>query len=192
MRSTQHHEAEGGVETLRPITLQILICDDHAVFPRGTRDILLEYLGPVHIEETATGTEMLLLAAQTRWDVFVMDITMPGMNGIELLQELLRVSPFTPVLVFSVHPEATYAVRMIQAGARGYLNKATSPDELVKAIETVVAGRRYISPQLADCLRESLQQTPMMMNERHHLLSQREFATLRYLASGKSLKAISA
>ena len=92
--------------------------------------------------------------------------------------------------MFSVHPEATYAVRMIRAGARGYLNKATSPDELVKAIETVVAGRRYISPQVADCLLESLQQTPM--NERHHLLSQRELATLRYLASGKSLKAISA
>lgn len=170
--------------------LHILISDDHAVFRRGIRDILLEYLRPAHIEEAGTGTAMLQLASLQAWDLFVMDITMPGTNGVELLRELLRVSPNTPILIFSMHPEATYAVRMIQAGARGYLNKATSPEKLVTAVQTVLSGSRYISPEVADCLLASLQADQNIA--RHRTLSHREFETLRLLAAGKSLKSIAA
>ena len=168
--------------------VNILIGDDHAVFRRGLREVLLEHLPSAHIEESSTGTEMVQKATGRSWDVFLMDITMPGKSGDKLVQELRRVRPSTPVLVLSVHPESTYAIPMLRAGAKGYLNKATSPDHLVAAIQSVISGRRYISDEVANCLFECMQ-TPHT-DGRHAKLSQRESTTLRYLALGKPLKSI--
>lgn len=137
--------------------VNILIGDDHAVFRRGIREVLLERLPSAHIEESGTGTDMVQKAGDGSWHAFLMDITMPGISGVALLQELRQIRPTTPVLVLSVHPEATYAVSILRAGAKGYLNKATSPDQLVTAIKSVIVGRRYISDQVADCLFESTQ-----------------------------------
>jgi two-component system invasion response regulator UvrY len=169
---------------------RILIGDDHAVFRRGIREILCEHWPSVEVAEAGSGSEMVELARNTQWDVFIMDITMPGQSGTDLLQELRQIRPETPVLPFSMHPENTYALRMIRSGASGYLNKATTPDELMTALKTVMAGRRYISPQFAECLVETYQcGTSKIL---HKGLSNREFQIMRKLASGKGLKTIAA
>ncbi|MGD9725891.1 MAG: response regulator [Nitrospiraceae bacterium] len=170
--------------------VRVLIGDDHSVFRRGIRELLHEHLGSVEIGEAESGGEMILLAQQRPWDLFIMDITMPGTSGTDLLQKLRRLRPTTPVLPFSIHPEATYAIRMLRCGASGYLNKATSPDQLMLAINTVLSGRRYISPHLAERLVETVQvdaQKPP-----HEMLSNREFQILRLLATGQPLKVIAA
>jgi two-component system invasion response regulator UvrY len=168
--------------------LSILIGDDHPMFRRGTRDVLCEHFHDALVGEAETGADMLAMAGQRSWDVFIMDVTLPDTSGTDLLHDLLQVSPETPVLVFSVHPEATYAVRMIRSGACGYLNKATGSNELISAIETILDGRRYLSPQVAECLVKSVQSDSLAVP--HELLSNREFQILRLLGSGKSLKEI--
>lgn len=166
--------------------LRVLIADDHAIFRRGIRDLLRERFSPITIKEADTGVEMLARAGRRAWDLFIMDIAMPGKSGMDLLQDLRSMRPSTPVLVFSVHPETPYAARMIRSGASGYLNKATSLDQLAFAIETILGGRRYIAPHVADCLlaesETSLSKCP------HEQLSDREFQIFQLLASGKPLK----
>jgi two-component system, NarL family, invasion response regulator UvrY len=168
--------------------LSILIGDDHPMFRRGTRDVLYESFESVMVEEAETGTEMIAKAAGRQWDAFIMDVTMPDRSGTDLLEDLLRVCPGTPVLVFSVHPERTYAARMIRSGARGYLNKATGSDQLITALRTILDGRRYLSPEVAECLVKTVQAD--CFNIPHELLSNREFQILQLLGSGRSLKEI--
>ena len=168
--------------------LSILIGDDHPMFRRGTRDVLLEHFDSVMVEEAETGAEMIEKAGKRPWDLFIMDVTIPDKAGTELLDDLLRVCPATPVLVFSVHPERTYAVRMIRSGARGYLNKATGSDQLISAIRTILDGHRYLSPEVAECLVKTVQAD--CFNIPHELLSNREFQILQLLGSGRSLKEI--
>ncbi|WP_447598185.1 response regulator [Nitrospira sp. Nam80] len=168
--------------------VRVLIGDDHSVFRRGIRELLHEHLGSVEVGEAESGAEMILLAQEKPWDLFIMDITMPGTSGTDLLQELRRLRPTTPVLPFSMHPEATYAIRMLRCGASGYLNKATSPNQLVTAIKTILSGRRYISSQLAERLVETVQCDAN--KPPHELLSDREFQILRLLATGQPLKEI--
>src|SRR5688572_3940334 len=167
----------------------ILIGDDHDVFRRGTRDILNERFDPVAIEEAESGLEMIRLAEQSPWDVCIMDVTMPGKSGTDLLQELIRVRPSTPILALSMHPEPTYAVRMIVSGASGYLNKAaTSATQLTMAIKTLLSGHKYITPQVAEYLAEGL--SACSAQPLHELLSNREFQVFRMLATGRPLKEI--
>jgi DNA-binding NarL/FixJ family response regulator len=168
--------------------VSILIGDDHPMFRRGTRDVLTEHFPDALVEEAGTGAQMLAMAGQQKWDIFIMDVTLPDISGTELLHDLLQVSPSTPVLVFSVHPETTYAVRMIRSGACGYLNKATGSKELIVAIETILDRRRYLSSRVAECLVKSLQSDSLAVP--HELLSNREFQIMRLLGSGKSLKEI--
>ena len=168
--------------------LSILIGDDHPMFRRGTRDVLLEHFDSVMVEEAETGAEMIEKAGKRPWDLFIMDVTIPDKAGTELLDDLLRVCPATPVLVFSVHPERTYAVRMIRSGARSYLNKATGSDQLISAIRTILDGHRYLSPEVAECLVKTVQAD--CFNIPHELLSNREFQILQLLGSGRSLKEI--
>jgi DNA-binding NarL/FixJ family response regulator len=167
----------------------ILIGDDHDVFRRGTRDILHERFDPVAIEEAESGLEMIRLAEQSPWDVCIMDVTMQGKSGTDLLQELIRVRPSTPILALSMHPESTYAVRMIVSGASGYLNKAqTSATQLTMAIETLLSGHKYITPQVAEYLAEGI--SACSAQPLHELLSKREFQVFRMLATGRPLKEI--
>ena len=172
----------------RTTVLSILIGDDHPMFRRGTRNCLEEHFPAAVIGEAETGAEMLAMAGQRNWDVFIMDVSLPDTSGTDLLRQLLHVRPDTPVLVFSVHPEATYAVRMIRSGACGYLNKATGSNELITAIQTILDGRKYLSPQVAECLVKSIQSDSLAVP--HELLSNREFQILRLLGAGKSLKEI--
>jgi DNA-binding NarL/FixJ family response regulator len=168
--------------------LHILIGDDHALFRRGVRDVLLQDFAPSLIEEAESGLEMIRLAEKRPWDVCVMDITMPSRQGTELLEDLLRIRPSMPVLVLTMHAETMYAVRMIRAGARAYLNKATSSDQLISAVQALISGQKFITPEVAECLAEAISEGSS--RTAHESLSNREFQVFMSLASGKHLKQI--
>jgi DNA-binding NarL/FixJ family response regulator len=130
----------------------------------------------------------MAMARQQKWDAFIMDLNLPDQSGIDVLEELLCVDTDARVLVFSIHPESTHAVRLMRSGARGYLNKATMSDELILAIRTILDGRRYLSAESTEYLVKTMQEDPLTTP--HELLSNREFQILQLLASGTSLKEI--
>ena len=171
--------------------LSIIIGDDHPVFRRGTRDVLLELFSPVQIEEAGTGSELVSLVKQKSWDICIMDVSMPEKSGTELLREILSIRPQMPVLVFSMYPEKMYAVRMIRAGASGYLNKATtSPGLLMEAIRAVVGGRQFLTAMVAECLADTLRMRGAAGRTPDQLLSDREFQIFEMIAVGKQIKEI--
>lgn len=168
--------------------LRVLVVDDHPFFRRGVKDILAEGFDAVKIGECGNAHEMLESVRVKKWDLVVMDISMPGRSGPEALKELKRECPTLPVLVMSMHPEDQYAVRMFKAGADGYLTKASAPEELVKAIKKVLGGGQYVSPSLG----EKLALTVKTENEKvpHERLSDREYQVLCLIASGKTVSEI--
>lgn len=138
--------------------------------------------------EARNAQEALNLVAKERWDVAVLDVTLPGRGGLEVLKEMKRMRPQMPVLILSMHPEDQFAVRMLTAGAAGYLTKEGAGDELVGAIEKVVAGGRYVSPSLAERMASYLDRD--VQKAPHERLSDREFLVLRMIASGKTVSQI--
>ncbi len=170
--------------------IRALIADDHAVVRQGLRQILLETTDMVVTGEAANGPEALERARAGGYDVIVLDITMPGRSGFEVLKELRLEDPALPVLVLSMHSEEQFAVRLLKAGASGYLNKESAPDELVKAIRKVVSGGRYVSPRLAEKLAFEIDSGSDKLL--HETLSDREFQVMRMMASGQTVKEIAA
>jgi two-component system, NarL family, invasion response regulator UvrY len=166
----------------------ILIADDHPIVRRGLKQILEETRLVLNVEEASNGLEAIDRAKRGKFDIVLLDISMPGMNGLEVLEELKRVKPSLQVLILSIYPEEDYAVRALKAGASGYLTKKSAPDELVVAIKKISRGERYISPSLADYLACHL--TDDKDKPLHECLSNREFQVMRMIASGKSLKEI--
>jgi len=168
--------------------MKILLTDDHALVRQGLKLILADHFKKAIFGEARNAEEALARVLKEKWDVAVLDITMPGRGGLELLKEIKRLRPKMPVLVLSMHPEDQFAVRMLKAGAAGYLTKESAGNELVGAIEKVVAGGRYVSASLgermASYLDLDLQKAP---DER---LSDREFLVLRMIASGKTVSQI--
>jgi DNA-binding NarL/FixJ family response regulator len=170
--------------------IRALIADDHAVVRQGLRQILLETSDMVVTGEAANGPEALERARSGGFDVIVLDITMPGRSGFEVLKELRLEDPALPVLVLSMHSEEQFAVRLLKAGASGYLNKESAPEELVKAIRKVVSGGRYVSPRLAEKLAFEIDSGSDKLL--HETLSDREFQVMRMMASGQTVKEIAA
>jgi two-component system invasion response regulator UvrY len=168
--------------------MRILIIDDHAVVRQGLRLILADHFKKAVFGEARNATEGLARVWKQKWDVVVLDITMPGRSGLEVLKEIKRSRPRLPVLILSMHPEDQFAVRLFKAGAAGYLTKESAGEELVGAIKKVVSGGRYISPSLAERMASYLdidvQKAP------HERLSDREFLILRMIASGKPVSQI--
>jgi two-component system, NarL family, invasion response regulator UvrY len=165
--------------------MKILIADDHALLRRGLRQILAEGMPDATFEEACDGDELMAKLAETPTDVVLLDISMPGKNGLELLQELRDEHPSCTVLVLSVHSERQYAVRALKAGAAGYLTKDVAPEALIDAVNKVLAGGRYVTASLAELLAtdsESPDDRPP-----HELLSNREDAIFRRLAAGQSV-----
>ena len=150
---------------------------------QGLRLILADHFKKAIFGEARNAHEALNRVCKEKWDVVLLDVTMPGRSGLEVLREIKRSRPKLPVLVFSMHPEDQFAVRILKAGAAGYLTKESPAEELVGAIQKVVAGGRYISPALAErmasFLNEDMRQAP------HERLTDREFLILRAIASGK-------
>jgi len=166
--------------------MRILIADDHAVFRRGLRETVAEAFPRVTFGEAKTAAEAVELVRRLPWDVVILDISMPGKSGLDILDDVKRLRPRTPVLLLTMHPEQQYARRALKAGAAGYLTKDSVPDELKSAIKKISAGGRYVSATLAEKLAVDLRSGADL--PLHELLSDREFQVLRMLASGKTVK----
>ena len=168
--------------------MKILIGDDHAVFRRGLKETLSEAFPKTVFGEARTAQETFELAQRQNWDVIILDISMPGRSGLDILEDLRRSRPRIPVLLLTMHPEQQFARRALKAGAAGYLTKDSVPDELKEAIKRIVAGGRYVSATLAETLAVDLRRGADL--PLHELLSDREFQVLRMIASGKTVKEV--
>ena len=165
--------------------IRILIVDDHAILRRGLKEILEREFRDVSIGGAGTAEQALTQLDSEKWDLVILDITMPGRSGLDVLRNLKALRPKLPVLVLSMHPEDQYGKRVLKAGASGYMNKESAPEELIKAVRKLLSGGRYVSPTLAETLAVDLGRddgTPA-----HERLSDREFEVLRKMASGKTV-----
>ncbi len=151
----------------------------------GLKLILADHFKNAVFGEARTAHEALQSVWKTKWDVVILDITLPGRSGLEILKEIKRSRPKLPILILSMHPEDQFAVRLLKAGAAGYLTKESAGEELVGAIKKVVAGGRYISPQLAERMASYLDLD--VRKSPHERLTDREFLILRLIASGKTV-----
>lgn len=169
--------------------IKILVADDHPIVRQGFKQILSEYPDMTVADEAGNGKEVLSKVAKKEYDIVLLDISMPGRNGLDILKELKTKKPKLPVLVLSIYPEDQYAVRVLKLGASGYLTKESVPEELVAAIRKVARGRKYVSSYLAEKLASDLEinaEKPL-----HEILSDREYQVMFMIASGKRLKEIS-
>jgi two-component system invasion response regulator UvrY len=168
--------------------IRILIADDHAIVRRGLKEILEDEFEGAIFDEAGNAQHVLERVQSHAWDIVILDITMPGRSGLDLLRDLQQLRPELPVLILSMHPENQYAKRVLRAGAAGYMNKETAPMELVKAVRKVLAGGRYVSAELAEKLAADLSADAGRLP--HERLSDREFEVMRMIASGKTISQI--
>ena len=164
--------------------VRILIADDHPIVRQGLKQILSEEPDVTTVGEAQNSWEVLELVKKEPWDIAILDITMPGRGGLDVLKDLRREYPKLPVLVLSMHPEDQYAIRVLKAGASGYLTKGSAPEELVKAIRKILNGGKYVSDALAEKMAFYLGvETEKPLHER---LSDREYEVMIMIASGKT------
>ena len=166
--------------------IKILIADDHPVVLKGIKDIISATHDITVADEVGDGLEAVEKVRKNHYDVVLLDISMPGVDGLEALGEIQRLKPDLPVLILSIYPEEQFAVRAIKAGASGYLTKQSAPDELVTAIRRVYRGGKYIGAILAEKMASDLAKG----DERppHEKLSDREYEVMRMILKGKSTK----
>ena len=168
--------------------IRVLLCDDHALIRRGIRDTLSDAPDIEVVGEAGDYGELRALLRTTPCDVLVLDINLPGRSGLDVLHVLKDEGAQLRVLVVSMYPEDQYAIRALRAGAHGYVNKGGDPQLLVQAVRTVAQGRKYVTPEIAQMLVESL--TSPVAEQAHEKLSDRELQTLVMIASGKRLSDI--
>jgi two-component system, NarL family, invasion response regulator UvrY len=169
---------------------RVIVCDDHALIRRGIRDTLADAVDLQVVGEAGDYGELRALMRNTPCDVLVLDINMPGRTGLDVLHALKDEGATVRVLVVSMYPEDQYAIRALRAGAWGYVNKGGDPQTLVTAVRMVAQGRKYVTPEIAEVLVESL--TAPVVETPHEKLSDRELQTLVMIASGKRLSDIAA
>jgi DNA-binding NarL/FixJ family response regulator len=167
---------------------EVLIADDHAIIRDGLRKILADTQDLEVLGEAANGSAVMEQVRARDWSLLVLDISMPGRNGLELIKLVKAERPRLPILIFSMHPEEQYAVRAIRAGAAGYISKEGDTDMLLPAMRKVVAGGMYISPKVAELLAGDI--SPQRQNMPHTLLTDREFDVFRRIVRGVALTAI--
>lgn len=169
--------------------IKVLLADDHRLL-RGSLKQLLEETGFIEVVAQAADYPEIVRVLNTNRpvEVIVLDVTMPGKNGVDIVKILKEKCPDLKILMLSMHPEDQYAVRSLKAGASGYLTKNASPEKLIDAIQMIAAGRKYITPELAESLATHL--TEDLGKPLHSCLSDREFETIRMIASGKKLSEI--
>jgi len=164
------------------------VVDDHEIVRAGIKQLLSDQGEFIVAGEAASGDEAVKMVREANWDVVLLDISMPDMDGIAALTLIRRIKPDLPVLILTMHPEDHFAVNLLRAGANGYLCKDCSAEMLVGAIKTVASGRRFISPALGDRLAEELDgEGP---KEPHTILSKREFQIFCKLAAGQAVSQI--
>ena len=168
--------------------IRILIADDHAVVRKGLKQIITDEFPSAEITEVGDVESLIVQVIKADWDVIICDINMPGRSGVEALEQIKQIKPGIPVLMLSMHSEDQYAIRVLKAGASGYLNKSSVHEELIKAIHMVRLGRKYITASVAQRLAETL--TQHNGKKPHEILSNREFEILKMIASGRSVSEI--
>lgn len=164
--------------------MKILIADDHSILRRGLRLILAGSRHTLEIGEAADGRELLQKVEEEPWDVLILDLSFPSESGLDMLRETKRIRPFMPVLVLSMHAEEQYAVRALRSGAAGYLTKESAPEELLRAVDKVAAGGRFVTVKVAEALAAEI--SGELYDSPERLLSDREFEVFRLIARGHS------
>lgn len=172
----------------RNAPLQFLLADDHAIIRRGLTQILVDAYPDVQITETDDAAGALKNLKQRSYDLLISDISMPGVNGLELLKRVKVLYAKLPILILSMHAEEQYAIRALRAGAAGYLAKDSAPEELIKAVQHVLVGKKYVSSSLAAIMAEYIGEPATV--DLHELLSDRELEVLKLIAKGKSITQI--
>jgi len=165
--------------------MKILICDDHQILREGLIRILQQLDDVDLISQAGDGAQALNLLKQEKYDILLLDISLPDRNGLEILQTVKDRWPETRILILSMHPQEQYAIRALRLGASGYLTKETASDELLLAIRRILAGGRYISQSLAESIAGQFDQD--VNRQKHDSLSRREFEIFLKLAAGRSL-----
>jgi two-component system invasion response regulator UvrY len=168
--------------------IRILIADDHAIVRKGLKQLLLEEFSSVFIEEAGDTETVVKKVIAKEWDVVICDLNMPGRSGLDALKQIKQTSPKLPVLIMSMYPEDQYALRVLKAGASGYLNKDAIHDELIPAIQTVILGKKFITPTIAEKMADAFDSNGD--HSSHESLSDREFEVFKLLAAGKSVSEI--
>ncbi|MES9963158.1 MAG: response regulator transcription factor [Candidatus Sedimenticola sp. 20ELBAFRAG] len=165
--------------------IRILVADDHAIVREGLKQILSETDDLVVAGEASDGIEVINQVRDSEWDLLLLDIAMPGMGGVEVLQRIRAENNSLPVLVLSIYPPEQYAMRLLKSGASGYMTKESAPEQLVTAIRTIARGKKYISPEVGELLSDQL----LCDGEKslHETLSNREYQVLCLIASGVSV-----
>jgi two-component system, NarL family, invasion response regulator UvrY len=163
---------------------QILIADDHTIVRKGIIQIILAHFPTAVIGEASSADELIKKSLQGNWDIVITDISMPGRSGVEALHQIKLSKPELPVLILSMYPEEQYAIRVLKAGASGYLNKEVAPAQLITAIQQILSGKKYITATVADAMTSHLIKAETQLP--HELLSNREFEVMKLLAAGKS------
>jgi len=166
--------------------IRVLITDDHPIVRRGLKQIVADE-ADMSVAEAGTGAEALGLIDTGEFNLVLLDLSMPGISGLEVLSQIRARRPELPVLVLSAHPETEFAVRIIKAGASGYLNKHLAPEELVTAIRRVMTGKRYIGPAVAELMADALGKDEVAL---HSTLSDREFQVMLLIGAGKTVSEI--
>ena len=167
--------------------MRILIADDHSIVRRGLKDILRDEFPFAEIIEVGDAGALLQKIIKESWDIVISDLSMPGRSALDILPEIRQLAPDLPVLIMSIYPEDQYAIRVLKAGAAGYLNKDLAPEELINAVHRVLSGRKYITNSVA----EKLVDFSDLSQLAHDQLSDREFEVMKLLATGKSILEIS-
>ena len=168
--------------------IRVLVSDDHTLVRKGLKQILLDTEEIQDVDEACDGKEAISKVSENDYDVVLLDISLPGRSGIDVLKQLISLKPDLQVLMLSMHPEEQYAVRALRAGAAGYLTKESAPDKLIEAIRKVSRGEKYITPSLAEKL--AVEIGPSIDKARHETLSDREYQVMLLIASGKTVKEI--
>ena len=169
--------------------MRILIADDHAIVRKGIRQLLQEEYPAALIEEVGDSETLIAKANAEKWDVVICDLDMPGRSGLDAMQQIKAMHPRLPVVIMSIYPEEQYALRLLRAGAAGYLSKDAATEDLAKAVRQVLNGRKYISPAVAEIMAGGLAGEGTDKAS-HESLSNREFEVFKLIASGKSVSEI--
>ena len=167
---------------------RILIADDHTIVRKGLKQILSEGMKHVEFSESSNASETLALIKSAAFDILILDMSMPGRSGLDLLKDVKALTPKLPILVLSMYPEDQYALRVIKAGAMGYMTKDSAPDALVSAVTKILNGGKYISAALSEQLLDQIQEPKK--GESYEQLSDREFQVLQLIASGKTVSEV--
>lgn len=168
--------------------MKVLIADDHAILRKGLIEILHESFPSMEYFEASNSIEALQITRKETLDLILLDISMPGRNGLETLKQIRADGIQTPILILSVQPEDQYAIRVLKAGASGFLNKDSAPEELINAVNLILRGKKYISSNIVDKLAQALSHP--IDQPSYETLSDRELQVLKFIASGKTVSEI--